>query len=100
MEVASLGQFFILHIIDPPERTFNFQYSIDNIHSKYRDPMKTTILRNCLSGTLTILLVLFAGTATYARQGGVIQTYKNATAPFDDTKLVDGVLPLRIKPSR
>jgi len=59
--------------------------------------MKTTILRNCLSGTLTVLLVLFAGTATYSGQGGVIQIYKNATAPFDDAKHVDGVLPLADK---
>ena len=59
--------------------------------------MKTTILQNCLSGTLIVLLVLFAGTATYSGRGGVIQTYKNATAPFDDAEHVDGVLPLSDK---
>ena len=56
--------------------------------------MKTPTFRNCFCGTLSVLLIIFTGTATYSGQGGVAQTYKNAAAPFDDAKRVDGVLPL------
>ncbi len=56
--------------------------------------MKTPAFRNCLLGILSAMLIVFAGTATYSGQGGVVQTYKNATAPFDDAKRVDGVVPL------
>ena len=59
--------------------------------------MKTSTIRNSLCGTLSILLIIFAGTATVARQGGVTQIYKNATAPFEDAKHVDGILPLSDK---
>jgi hypothetical protein len=43
------------------------------------------------------LLIIFAGTAAYSGQGGVSQIYKIATAPFDEDKHVDGVLPLSDK---
>lgn len=56
--------------------------------------MKTTRLKKPLLGAIVLLLVILAGWTAYSGQGGVIQTYKNATAPFDDAKHVDGVLPL------
>ena len=56
--------------------------------------MKTPAFRNCLCGILSALLIIFAGWTAYSKQGGVIHIYKNATAPFDDEKRVDGVMPL------
>ena len=56
--------------------------------------MKTPTIRNCLCGTLSALLIIFVGTATYSGQGGVTQTYKSATAPFNDAKRVPGILPI------
>ena len=56
--------------------------------------MKTTRLKKPLLGAIALLLVIFAGWTAYSGQGGVVQIYKDATAPFDDAKHVDGVLPL------
>ena len=56
--------------------------------------MKTTRLKKPLLVAIVLLLVIFAGWTAYSGQGGVIQIYKNATAPFDDAKHIDGVLPL------
>ena len=55
--------------------------------------MKTSMFKICLSGLLTALfIILSAWAVNSAGQGGVSQTIKNATAPFDDEKSVDAVL--------
>ena len=59
--------------------------------------MKTPILKNCLWGILTVLLLMFAVGLAYSTEGGVVQIFKNATAPFDDQKQVDAVQPLTVK---
>jgi hypothetical protein len=59
--------------------------------------MKTPTFKNCFLGLLAAALVIFSGWYAYSGQGGVIQIYKNATAPFDDEKSVDSVLPLADK---
>jgi hypothetical protein len=56
--------------------------------------MKKTQSRNCLFGMLTALFITFSGWVANSDQGGVIEIYKNATAPFDDQKNVVSVLPL------
>jgi len=56
--------------------------------------MKTPIIKNGFFGILPILLLIFSGWTAYSGQDGVVQTIKNATAPFDDEKSVDSVLPL------
>ena len=56
--------------------------------------MKKPAKKNFVFGILAALLVIFSGWAAYCDQGGVIQIYKNATAPFDDQKRVDSVRPL------
>jgi formate-dependent nitrite reductase cytochrome c552 subunit len=58
--------------------------------------MKTPILKNCLWGILTVLLLMFAAALAYSTEGGVVQIYKNATAPFDDEKQIDAALTLPI----
>ncbi|MFC1822746.1 hypothetical protein ACFL9T_08565 [Thermodesulfobacteriota bacterium] len=55
--------------------------------------MKTPNLKNCSVVILSVLLITFSGWYAYSGQGGVTQTYKNATAPFNDEKQVDSVLP-------
>ncbi len=56
--------------------------------------MKTPTFKICLCGILSALLVIFSGWTSYSEQSGVIETYKNATAPFDDENNVDSVLTL------
>ena len=58
--------------------------------------MKTPIIRNCLWGVLPVLLLIFAAGLAYSTEGGVVQIYKNATAPFDDETQVDAALTLPI----
>jgi hypothetical protein len=58
--------------------------------------MKKPILKNCLLVILTALLMILAAVAVYAAGGGVVQTYKNATAPFDNERPVDANLSLPI----
>jgi len=58
--------------------------------------MKTPRLKNRLWKILPALLILFSGGYLYSDQGGVVQTYKNATVPFDDQKQVDAVQPLAV----
>ena len=58
--------------------------------------MKIPIFKNCLAGILTALLLTFAVGLAYSIEGGVVQIYKNATAPFDDEKQVDAALSLPI----
>jgi len=55
-------------------------------------PKFTNYLRRVLPG----LLIIFVAGAAYSAGGGVEQTYKNATAPFDDEKQVDAVLSLPV----
>jgi formate-dependent nitrite reductase cytochrome c552 subunit len=60
--------------------------------------MKTPTLKKCLGGRgilLVALLILPLENAD-AAGGGVAETYKNATAPFDDEKQVDAALSLPI----
>ena len=54
-------------------------------------------LNNHLWKILPALLLLFSGGHLYSDQGGVVQTYKKATAPFDDEKQVDASLALTVK---
>ena len=49
--------------------------------------MKTTILRKCLFGIIFLLLIIFAGWTAHSDQGGVSRIYKNANAPFDDSRI-------------
>ncbi len=58
--------------------------------------MKTPISNIYLRGILPALLLIFASGPAYSAEGGVVQTYKNATAPFDDAKQVDAALSLPI----
>jgi len=58
--------------------------------------MKTPIFKNCFWGVLPVLLLIFAAGLVYSAKGGVVQIYKNATAPFDDEKQVDAALSLPI----
>ena len=59
--------------------------------------MKTPILKNCLWGISTVLLLMFAAGLAYSTEGGVVQIFKNATAPVDDEKQVDAALSLSVK---
>jgi formate-dependent nitrite reductase cytochrome c552 subunit len=59
--------------------------------------MKIPTLKNHLWKILPALLLLFSGGHLYSDQGGVVQIYKNATAPFDDEKQVDASLALTVK---
>ena len=59
--------------------------------------MKTQISKTCLRGLLPVLLLIFAAGPAYSAEGGVVQTYKHATAPFDNEKQVDAALSLPIK---
>jgi formate-dependent nitrite reductase cytochrome c552 subunit len=58
--------------------------------------MKTPIIKNCLRGILTALLLIFVAGLAYSTEGGVVQIYKNAAAPVDDEKQVDAALALPI----
>ena len=58
--------------------------------------MKIPIFKNCLLGILTALLLTFAVGLAYSIEGGVVELYKNATAPVDDEKQVDAALTLPI----
>jgi len=58
--------------------------------------MKTPKFTNCLRRVLPGLLLIFAVGSAYSIEGEVVQTYKNATAPFDNEKQVDAVLPLPV----
>jgi len=55
--------------------------------------MKILKLKNSLLGILPAVLLIFSGLTVYSEQGGVVQIIKNATAPFDDEKRIDAVLP-------
>ena len=56
--------------------------------------MKKTAKKKFVFGILAALFICFPGWVAYSDQGGVIEIYKNATAPFDDKKSVGSVLPL------
>jgi hypothetical protein len=51
--------------------------------------MKTPTFKNCLWGILSALFVIFSGWVAYSDQSGVVKIYKNATAPFDDRKVIN-----------
>ena len=53
--------------------------------------MKTPTLKHYFFGILPALIVIFSGWTAYSEQGGVMQTYKNATAPFDGMS-IDSIL--------
>jgi formate-dependent nitrite reductase cytochrome c552 subunit len=52
--------------------------------------MKTPRFKKCLFRILPALLLIFSGWSAYSGSGGVVQTIKNATTPFNDEK-VDSV---------
>jgi len=56
--------------------------------------MNIQTFKKLFFGIFPALLVTFSLASVYPDQGGVVQTYKNATAPFDDEKSVDSVMPL------
>ena len=58
--------------------------------------MKTPLFKNWFWGILPVLLLILAVGLAYSTEGGVVQTYQNATAPFDDEKQVDAALSLPI----
>ena len=58
--------------------------------------MKTPTFNNWFWGMLPVLLLIFAAGLAHSTGGGVVQTYQNATAPFDDEKQVDAALSLPI----
>ena len=57
--------------------------------------MKTPTLIICLGGILIVALLILPLEKADAAEGGVVDTYKNATAPFDENK-VDAALSLPI----
>ena len=56
--------------------------------------MKTPLFKNRLCGIMVAFMFIFSGGPVHSDRGGVQETYKNASAPFDDEKSVDSVLPL------
>jgi hypothetical protein len=58
--------------------------------------MERPALRNYLFWILLALLLIFSGMKVYARRGGVLDTIKKTTAPFNDAEKVDSVLTLPI----
>ena len=58
--------------------------------------MKIPSFKNCLWGILPVVLLIFAAGLAYSTEGGVVQIYQNATAPFDAEKQVDAALSLPI----
>ena len=54
--------------------------------------MNIQTFKKLFFGIFTVSLVIFSSVSVYPDQGGVVQTYKNATAPFDDEKSVDSIL--------
>ena len=62
--------------------------------------MKIPIFKICFWGILPAVLMVFPANPAFSAEGGVVQTYKNATAPFDDEKQVDAALSLSVKSVR
>jgi hypothetical protein len=56
--------------------------------------MKTPLFKKSLYGIMVVFMLIFSSGPVYSDQGGVQKIYKNATAPLDDEKRVDSVLPL------
>jgi len=54
--------------------------------------MKTPAFKYGLFGILLSLLFILLWGYAFSKEGGVVKTYKNATAPFDDEEQVDSVL--------
>ena len=57
--------------------------------------MKTPTINHWLYGIWVALFIMIPADAAYTAEGGVVETYKNATAPFDESK-VDAALSLPI----
>ena len=58
--------------------------------------MKKPTLNHCLYAILAAFIILPLSHA-FAAEGGVVEIYKNAIAPFDDEKQVDAALTLPVK---
>ena len=56
--------------------------------------MKTPKVKRYLLGIIPALVIIFSGLYAYSDRGGVTQTIKNATAPFNDEKGFDSDLTL------
>jgi hypothetical protein len=54
--------------------------------------MKTPTFKIHMLGLIPALVIIFSGLYAYSDRGGVTQTIKNATAPFNDEKSVDSDL--------
>ena len=59
--------------------------------------MMTPTLKKWLAAILSAVLISLPIGAADAAEGGVVQIYKNATAPFDEEKQVDASLALPVK---
>lgn len=59
--------------------------------------MKRSTFKNVFGAILPALLLIISGSFAYSAEGGVVQIYKNATAPFDGEKQIDAALVLPIK---
>ena len=58
--------------------------------------MNTPKLKIRPCGILMALLLIFLACPANATEEGVVEIYKNATAPFDDASRVEAVLPLTV----
>ncbi len=56
------------------------------------DVMRESTLKNYLLGILMVSFIIFSAVPASTKEGGVKQTIKNATAPFDDQTRIDSVL--------
>lgn len=56
--------------------------------------MKIPMGRHCLFGILPVLLLFLSGAGALAGENGVVETIRNATAPFHDTTAAHSVMPL------
>jgi hypothetical protein len=54
--------------------------------------MKTPTFKNCIIGTLIVLLVILSGWTAHTKEGGVTQIYKNAIDPFNAENRVDSAI--------
>lgn len=59
--------------------------------------MKTPTFNHWLYGIWAALLIILPGSHAFSAEGGVVEIYKNATAPFDGEKQVDAALTLPVK---
>jgi hypothetical protein len=55
--------------------------------------MKISLFKSRLFWILSILFLIFSGGVAFSGQGGVIETYRNATTPFNSEEQLDTVIP-------